>query len=215
MAQEAGALGAALQQQVVESRAGQQALLPGRCLMVQRRAEEAARLSCLLMGPYGEGGNKNYLALTLPAPQDQLTPHSRAQNPPSNHGAVLGRGLNGVDVIPMDLPFIGQIGGDLYVIDRVKACHISSICEEKVRVNVAALVQEGDEAECAALVQHLQALLDTHHPRPPPAMSVKGTPAPATSPPRWTKVDPLVWPRPARGGRVGGGQVPAEGGVGG
>ncbi|KAL3685939.1 hypothetical protein R1sor_003961 [Riccia sorocarpa] len=193
LAIEAERLGEEVQETVMQSRAAQQALTPGRVVIVKTPQVPVPAMGVVVRSP--AGSNKATVVLALHRGAVPITPSSSSSN---STGAGLStkklaeegyfisrkenRGLDdeysvstgssrkGSGTVRVTFPHYGTAAGVGYVVLEVENKNFVSICKAKVKVDAVRLLEDVNVTAYSAAIQQLLLLEQEHKDEDPPAL---------------------------------------------
>ncbi|KAJ7561237.1 hypothetical protein O6H91_03G020200 [Diphasiastrum complanatum] len=191
LARESEQLGKEIQDTIMQSRAAQQSLTPGRIVIVHSPKIPVPSLGVVLKAPTG---SKSTIVLTLyrgvipTVSEALLDSKSGANKQPSDGGYFISRkGSRGLDdeytvfggssrkgsgIVRVSLPYYGTAGGTGYVAIEVGSKDFVSICKEKIRVDPVRLLEDVSVAAYSMTMQQLLQLELQYPNEDPPALDL-------------------------------------------
>ncbi|EFJ37244.1 hypothetical protein SELMODRAFT_403447 [Selaginella moellendorffii] len=187
LASEADMLGESIQEKVMNSRAAQQALIPGRIVTVKTTIYPVPALGVVLRGP--SGTTKMSIVLTL---YRGAVPASAKLQPPTkkldqdggyfiskknknddDEFAVFSGSKKSSGVIRLTMPHYGTVGGVSFLVAETSGQEFLSISKEKIRVDANRILEEESTMAISAVLQALTELERLYPADPPPLDPVK------------------------------------------
>eukprot|EP00850_Spirogloea_muscicola_P020625 SM000222S06966 [mRNA] locus=s222:39028:49965:- [translate_table: standard] len=198
LAKEARELETVVQSAVLSLRTAAQALAPGRAVVVRTPEVAIPALGLVLRGGGTEeaAGGRGQIVLALhrgPIPNDTLpgvASLSLAEDRPaqafsSQSGQVVSKkdrdiiddyslakrpSSKGSTDVNIRLPLYGEVSGSGYVVFKIEAGSIVSICREKVKIDAKGILEQANIAAVSAAVQELQRLELQYPSQDPPSL---------------------------------------------
>eukprot|EP01018_Ginkgo_biloba_P034639 Gb_30711 [translate_table: standard] len=190
MAMEAETLGEHVQETIMQSRAAQQSLTPGRVVVVRTPLIPVLSLGVVLKSP--STGNKDPIVLVVNPDPSFAAPPTLAMNTKHETKGIdkltegyyrkgnrdledeysVGSSLQrkGSGVVNLTLPHYGKAAGTGYVVTEIANEGFVSICKNKIRVDHVRLLENVSAAAYSMAVQKLLELAKEHPNQYPPAL---------------------------------------------
>ncbi|KAH9324105.1 hypothetical protein KI387_004283 [Taxus chinensis] len=190
IAREAETLGEQIQETIMQSRAAQQALTPGRLVVVRTPLIPLISLGVVLKAP--SNGNKNPIVLVLNQDPSFSMPDKKVtsnkldikgtsklsegyyrkgnRDLEDEYSVFGGSSRKGCGMVNVDLPHYGKAAGIGYVVTEIDNMGFISICKNKIRVDNVRLLEDVNTAAYSKTVQEILQQEKENPKKYPPAL---------------------------------------------